>query len=393
MIENLESWVFSHYGTDVYTPGLDRINCALAALKKEIGRSKIVIIAGTNGKGETTHRLSRLFKDSTYCTWTSPHIQSITERFSSQSGDIESGELLTLFQDSHDLVKCEKFQLTYYEFLFFVFCRWAAKKNPQYLFLEVGLGGRLDAVNALDADLVLLTSISRDHQEFLGNRYDLILKEKMGVLRPQGSLISFLDLNYLRERASSRAKVLKINHLDLEEVIKIPAYEFSNRNQFLAHAAFCHLTGALLNEKNWHSSSEFLTSRGEVIHGANEWWPFGSHNVDGVRKLIQFLHSANYNSKELPFNVVVTSFSKRNEKDIGIMMKMLKQAHLGKVIVTSFNHPKACPRDVLEKLTVQEGLTFVESIADHVQGWTHQKILVLGSYYLLRELQPLFSSR
>ena len=71
------------------------------------------------------------------------------------------------------------------------------------------------------------------------------------------------------------------------------------------------------------------------------------------------------------------------------MLKMLKRANLGKVFVTAFNHPKACPRDVLEKLTADEGLTFVENIADHVQGWTHQKILVLGSYYLLGELQSL----
>jgi folylpolyglutamate synthase/dihydropteroate synthase len=85
----------------------------------------------------------------------------------------------------------------------------------------------------------------------------------------------------------------------------------------------------------------------------------------------------------------VTSFSKRNEKDIKIMLKMLKHAHLGKVFVTAFKHPKACPRDVLEKLTSDEGLTFVENISDHVQGWTHQKVLVLGSYYLLGELKHL----
>jgi folylpolyglutamate synthase/dihydropteroate synthase len=111
--------------------------------------------------------------------------------------------------------------------------------------------------------------------------------------------------------------------------------------------------------------------------------------VDGVRKLIQFLHSANYNSKDSPFDAVVTSFSKRSEKDIRAMLKMLKQANLGKVFVTAFKHPKACPRDVLEKLTGDEGLTFVENISEHVQGWTHQKVLVLGSYYFLGELQPL----
>ena len=389
MIENLEEWVFTHYGLEVFTPGLERINYALDDLKQDLSRSKIVIIAGTNGKGETAHRLSQLFNHSTYCTWTSPHIQSITERFSSEKGDIDPSELHKLFLESHEIVKHEKFQLTYYEFLFYVFCRWAVKKSPKYLFLEVGLGGRLDAVNAFDASLVLLTSISRDHQEFLGTRYDLILGEKLGVLRKKASLISFLDLRYLRERAASKAIELNITHLDLENVIQIPPFEFSKRNQFLAHAAFCHLTGAPLQVKEWHSSSEFLPFRGEIIRGKNEWVLFGSHNVDGVRKLIQFLHSTNYNSKEYPFNAVVTSFSRRNEKDIKIMLKMLKHAHLGKVFVTAFKHPKACPKDVLEKLTSDEGLTFVENISDHVQGWTRQKVLVLGSYYLLGELKPL----
>ena len=393
MTENLEEWVLEHYGQEVFRPGLDRINRALTDLKKDLYRSKIIIIAGTNGKGETTHRLSHLFKHSSYCSWTSPHIQSITERFSSQNGDIEPSELKAFFLESHKVIEDEKFQLTYYEFLFYAFCRWAIKKSPQYLFLEVGLGGRLDAVNALNAELVLLTSISRDHQEFLGQRYDSILAEKLGVLRPQAGLISYLDLHYLRERVAKKAEELKVSYLDLEEIIKIPAFEFSKRNQFLAHAAFCSLTGTPLNAKQWQASSEWLSSRAEIIRGINEWWLFGSHNVDGVRKLIQFLHSANYNFKDSPFDAVVTSFSKRDEKDIRIMLKMLKESHLGTVLVTAFTHPKACPRGVLEKLAGDEGLTFVENIADHVQGWTHQKVLVLGSYYLLGQLQPLFQSR
>jgi len=387
MSKNLEKWILFHYGTEIYTPGLSRIQLALKSILNKLKSSKIVTIAGTNGKGETTHRLSQLFHESTFCTWTSPHIFSITERFSSEDGDISAEELQSRCEESHEILTQEKFELTYYEFLFFVFCRWALERKPEYLFLEVGLGGRLDAVNAIDADLVLLTSISRDHQEFLGHRYDGILQEKLGVLRPGSSLISFLDLKYLRERARAKALELKVKHLDLEEVVSIPHYEFSKRNQFLAHAAFCSLKNIPLNEKNWLPSSEFLHSRGEIIKKNNEWWIFGSHNVDGVRKLIQFLHSANYNLKDSPFDAVVVSFSKRNEKDIKLMLKMLKCAQLGKVFVTAFMHPKAYPKDSLKDLAHQEGLSFVENISDHVQGWTHQKVLVVGSYYLLGELQ------
>lgn len=392
MTESLQNWVFSHYGQESFQPGLDRIGQALKSLKSDLQKSQIVIIAGTNGKGETTHRLGHLLRNSTFCAWTSPHVSSITERFSSEQGDINLSELKNLLEETHQIVLHEKFQLTYYEFLFFAFCRWASQMSPEFLLLEVGLGGRLDAVNALDAQLVLLTSISRDHQEFLGNSYDLILSEKLGVLRSGQTLISFLDLKYLRERAQLLAAQKGVDYLDLETICHIKNYEFSLRNQLLAYAAFCNLTGREFAVGKWNPSSQSLGFRGGIVKGRNEWCLYGSHNPDGMRKLIQFLHSANYNFKDTPFDVVLTSFSKRNEKDLRVMLKMLKRARLGKVVVTCFKHPKACPPKAMEMLAREEGLEFVEDISDHVQGWTHQKILVAGSYYFLGELYPLFGN-
>lgn len=388
MIQKLEDWVFAHYGQEHFNPGLERITRALGWVKAELQKSKIVIIAGTNGKGETTHRLSRYFKSSHFCAWTSPHVVSLTERFSSESGDISLEDLETLIHETHLICQKEGEKLSYYEFLFLVFCRWAQQKNPEYLFLEVGLGGKLDAVNALDANLVLLTSISRDHQEFLGERYDGILQEKLGVLRSGATLISYLDLRYLREQAQKTARALNSNYVDLEEFGHIPRYQFSLRNQFLAYAAFCFLHQLEIDPQKWSPSEEKLSSRGEVVSGKNEWSLFGSHNADGLRKLIQFLSEENYNFRDIPFNAVIASFSKRREKDVRVMLKMLKQAKLGDVIVTAFDHSKAYPKEALRDLCSQEGLKFVEDIEEHVQGWTHQKILVLGSYYFLGQFKP-----
>ena len=385
MIKNIEAWLLSHYGQEVYTPGLSRINLALSLFKEQI-KSRIVIIAGTNGKGETTHRLGQYFKDSSFCSWTSPHITNLTERFSSEEGDIPSMELEEIISQSHQLVKENNFQLTYYEFLFFCFCFWATKKKPLYLFLEVGLGGRLDAVNCLNGELVLLSSISRDHQEFLGNRYDLILNEKLGVLRPNAKLISFLDLQYLRDRLPKSA-----NHVDLNQFIKLPGFAFSERNQFLAYAASCHLKNIPFDISNWMANPVGLPSRGELIRAKNHWWLFGSHNLDGMRKLIQFLVSSNYNCKDKVFDAVVTSFSRRNEKDIRVMLRMLKGCRLGEVVVTSFDHPKAFAKKDLERIARQEGLKFVENIAGEIAEWKNQKVLVAGSYYFLGKLKPLLS--
>jgi len=387
MRETLEDWLITHYGREFYQPGLERIKLAIAPMIQSLQESKIVIIAGTNGKGETTHRLAHLLKEFSFCSWTSPHISCITERFSSESGNISKIELEQLILDSHHEVQKNKFQLTYYEFLFFIFCKWVFKKKPQYLLLEVGLGGRLDAVNSLDASLVLLCSISRDHQEFLGNRYDKILKEKLGVLRSGADLISFLDLEYLRHRVSEECQLLGARHFDLSHFISLDPYEFSKRNQFLAYAAFCHLFGRKISSLNWIPSSEALSFRGEILKMQNEWWLYGSHNVDGVRKLIQFLKSPNYNLGTLQFDIILTSFSKRNETDVRVMLKMLKSADLGQVVVTAIDHPKGYPREELEKLAIQEGLSFVKEVSTYVHERTNQKILVAGSYYFIGVLK------
>jgi dihydrofolate synthase/folylpolyglutamate synthase len=390
MNKNIESWVFAHYGSEFYHPGLERIKAALSSIKDDLASSKIVIIAGTNGKGETTHRLAELLAEDRFCAWTSPHIHSVCERFSSNSGNISEEELCDLVRTTHERVQKNNYQLSYYEFLFFVFCRWSVKLKPDYLLLEVGLGGRLDAVNSFDADIVLLTSISRDHQEFLGHRYDQILMEKLGVVRKKSKLFTYFDLNYLKAKTAFFSKGLECTHFDLNESFETPVYAFSLRNQILAYAAFCELKKLPLTPSGWIPSKTDLFGRGEIIKSDHEWWLYGSHNVDGMRKLIQFLKSKNYNLTEKPFDLILTSFSKRNETDLRVMLKMLKGSQLGKVVVTSFDHPKAYPAFELKEKALQEGLNFVENISEIVQGRTNQKILVVGSYYFLGIIKSLF---
>jgi dihydrofolate synthase/folylpolyglutamate synthase len=387
----LEHWIFTHYGAEAYTPGLERISRALTKLLPHLNKLKIVTIAGTNGKGETTHRLRQYLSRTSYCAWTSPHIVRITERFTSESGEISENELEAIVQECHQEVQEQGYELTYYEFLFFCFCKWAHKRQTPILLLEVGLGGRLDAVNALEAQLVLLTSISRDHQEFLGPRYEQILQEKLGVIRQGARLISFLDLNYLREQTQQTARRVGAEYLDLQSISPLPGWAFSERNQLLAYAAFCHLTQVAFEPTKFTPHRDFLSDRGEIIKNQNSWQLYGSHNVDGIRKLIQFLHSANYNFIDRSYDFVLASFSKRDEKDLRAMLRMLKRGRMGKVLVTSFPHPKAYPSKSLEVLVRQEGLDFVEDIGGHVQGWNNQKILVVGSYYFLGHIKSLFS--
>ncbi len=391
MTKNIVQWLIDHYGQEQFQPGLSRMRKALESTLPELQKKKIITIAGTNGKGETTLRLSTILGQRKFCTWISPHIERITERFVSQEGEIPFEELEKLIFECHQKVQDNKYELSFYEFLFFVFCTWAHEKSPDYILLEVGLGGRLDAVNVFDADLVLLPSISRDHQEFLGNRYDKILYEKLGLLRSKTTLIHFLDLHYLRERTKAFTLSVGAKNIDLNDSYDVSSWDFSSRNQLLAHAAFSFLQGEKI-QNNVQLEKKGLEHRGEVIQRKGEWIFFGSHNPDGLRKLILFLHSGNYNFTRPPFDRVIVSFSRREPRDLKMMAKMLKQSGLGKIVLTNFTHPKAASSEVMESLASQEGLDFVQNIESYVHGKNEGPCLVLGSYYFMGHMQSLLRS-
>lgn len=376
--------ILSLYGQEIMIPGLERISQAVSHLLPKLKNKKIVIIAGTNGKGETTLFLSHLLKEKKHCVWTSPHIERLAERFRNQNGEIHELELSRLIDECHQQVVLNQWKLTYYEFLFLVFCSWASQEECEYLLLEVGLGGRMDAVNVLDADLVLLPSISRDHQEFLGTRYDQILIEKLGTLRPGATLIHFLELDYLIERSQSYAQNLGAKVIALKNTFPETKNDFSFRNYLLATAANSALMGGQFVVPFGDQIRPPLENRGEILSKKHEWHFFGAHNVDGMRKLIQFLGSGTYNLRELPFNKVIVAFSQRNIKDLKTMTKMLKGSGLGEIILTSFDHPKSLSAIDAEFLAREEGLNFVFDIEVYihkVQG--HQKFLVTGSYYFI----------
>ena len=382
-MKDLFQWLLEHYGQEQFHPGLDRIRFALRHLLPELSQKKIITIAGTNGKGETTLWLSRNLKDIPHRVWISPHIERVTERFQSENGEISEAELKEIILFCHEEVQKNSYQLSFYEFLFFAFGHWAVKSKCEVLLLEVGLGGRLDAVNVLDADLVLLPSISRDHQEFLGKRLDQILGEKLALVRPGKQLITYLSSQYLREKTDSLVK----GAIHLEDLHLYDSAEFSKRNQFLAYAASCWLKKEELHPENFHSHEQSLEHRGDSIHKQHQWIFYGAHNVDGMRKLILFLHSGNYNFSRPPYHAVIAAFSKRDSKDLAVMMKMLKSSNLGNILVTSFDHPKAAPRDQVMELASHEGLKFVDDPISHVQNWKESTLLVLGSYYFMGELK------
>ena len=183
--KGLSSWLdyISQQHPEVIDMGLERFAQVQNALDLKQPAPKVITVAGTNGKGSTARVIEALLLDAGYSVGTtlSPHVWRFNERI--RIDGVEAG----------DATICAAFAvidhargdlpLTYFEFsaLAALFCM--ARSEVDVAILEIGLGGRLDAFNAVDADVAVITSIGLDHQAFLGDTREAIGGEKAGILR------------------------------------------------------------------------------------------------------------------------------------------------------------------------------------------------------------------
>ncbi len=163
--------------------GLDRVAAVAQRMGIDFSGSKVITVAGTNGKGSTTTMLDSILRAANYRTgvYTSPHFLCYNERIQ-LLGELASDQQIcsafSFIEQSRGDVS-----LTYFEFGTLAALDIFSRAQLDYVILEVGLGGRLDAVNIIDADLVILTSVALDHTDWLGDTLEQIGYEKAGVFR------------------------------------------------------------------------------------------------------------------------------------------------------------------------------------------------------------------
>ena len=168
---------------------LDRVRQVLGRLAPPLNGVPVITVAGTNGKGSTVSFLDAIYRAAGYRTgvYTSPHLLRYNERVRVAGHDASDDALCAAFERI-DVARGEV-SLTYFEWGTLAALDVFAAAGCELLILEVGLGGRLDAVNAVDADVAILTSVDLDHQQFLGDTRDAIGAEKAAIARPGRPLI------------------------------------------------------------------------------------------------------------------------------------------------------------------------------------------------------------
>lgn len=163
--------------------GLERVAEVFCNLQLDISQRTVISVAGTNGKGTTCAFIEQalLMSKHSVAVFSSPHLLDYRERLRVE------GAMLTEKAHCQAFLKVDKargdISLTYFEFGTLAALQLMADSNADYLLLEVGLGGRLDAVNIVDATIAVITSIDLDHQDWLGDTKELIAIEKAGIFR------------------------------------------------------------------------------------------------------------------------------------------------------------------------------------------------------------------
>ncbi|MGU7775084.1 bifunctional tetrahydrofolate synthase/dihydrofolate synthase [Burkholderia sp. MR1-5-21] len=167
--------------------GLTRIGQVKAALQLEFA-CPVITVGGTNGKGSTCAFIETILVRAGYKVGchTSPHLLEFNERARVNGQTVADDELLPHFEavEAARMSLPEPVSLTYFEFTTLAILHLFASRGLDAVILEVGLGGRLDAVNIVDTDCAIVTSIDIDHTEYLGDTREKIAFEKAGIFRP-----------------------------------------------------------------------------------------------------------------------------------------------------------------------------------------------------------------
>ncbi len=226
--------------------GLERVNQVWQRLKHpDLSASTAISIAGTNGKGSTVALFEAIFRAAGYSTgsYTSPHLLRYNERIRLDAVPVPDEKIMAAFEVI-DQARGE-LPLTYFEFGTLAALTVFAQEKPDVVLLEVGLGGRLDAVNIIDADLALITSIALDHQHWLGDDRESIGREKAGILRSgKPAVFSGSDMPAsIAEQAKQRQTPLYVNGREFHYQASVENWSWCGPSRTLDALPFPNLPG------------------------------------------------------------------------------------------------------------------------------------------------------
>ena len=177
--------MYQRIGASAYKADLNTTINIINYLDNPQDSFKSIHVAGTNGKGSTSHSLASVFQEAGYKTglYTSPHLRDFRERIRINGEMIPENEVVDFIEKHKD--KLEELELSFFEMTVAMAFDYFRKEKVDIAIIEVGMGGRLDSTNVIKPELCVITNISLDHVKFLGENEEQIAAEKAGIIKPE----------------------------------------------------------------------------------------------------------------------------------------------------------------------------------------------------------------
>ena len=391
-----ENWIlkrlpfYQSQGSKAYKPGLDNIKSFVEHLKINTQDIKLIHVGGTNGKGSTCAYLSSIIQESGYRvgTFTSPHFFDYRERIKVNNNKIEKDFISKFIITNRDII--EKLELTFFELSFGMSLSYYIEKNVDYAIIEVGLGGRLDATNIINPILSVITNISYDHTEVLGDTLEKIAFEKAGIIKQNTKVI-------IGERDKDTENVfIDIANKNFSEIIFASDYnskfenseiEYFNKNIKTVVQVCRNLNDEKINDNSIEKgilhvdiNTDFY-GRWTVLNDCPKIIFDSAHNESGFNHLSKQLSSLKYD--KLFF---ILSFVKG--KNIKKLVSYLPDKSL--IYFTSSNMSRSMNHNEIQE-SIGENINFDKDpnrVYNNIlsQASSDDLIIITGSNYIAKEI-------
>jgi dihydrofolate synthase/folylpolyglutamate synthase len=300
------AWLFSRFpsyqnlGAAAYKPGLERVYQLLDLLDIDAHKIPSIHIAGTNGKGSTAAYCTSLLIEQGFKVglFTSPHIYDFSERIRVNGLPINQSAVIDFcqqFQNLNSTIDASFFELT-----FAMALAHFQTENCDYIVIETGLGGRLDATNVLAPKVSVITNIALDHQDLLGDTIEKIAFEKAGIIKQQTPIVIgekvLVSQKIFQEKASILNAPIYFSEDIHFEISKLPLLGYQKHNFNTALLAL-HEIGFEFSFEQQLSALENLRSntgffgRLEVLHNEPKIIIDVSHNPAGVKATLPLIEN------------------------------------------------------------------------------------------------------
>ena len=205
--------MFTRVGSAAYKTGLGNIEALCSTLGNPEQKFKSIHVAGTNGKGSSSHLLASVLMEAGYKTglFTSPHLKDFRERIRINGKLISRSEVIRFVEKSK--IQFGSLEPSFFEMNVALAFDYFARKKVDIAVIETGLGGRLDSTNVIIPELSLITNISFDHADLLGHTLELIASEKAGIIKSNIPVV-------VSEKQSETFEVFHLKALGMQSVIR-----------------------------------------------------------------------------------------------------------------------------------------------------------------------------